>query len=608
MTPEFSPVSAAMVARSHAVGEPRISIDGSRIGWIDAFDGRCDLVIAPSAFDAPPAVVSADVAISGLAAYGGGSWCFGPGDTVLVSAADGALVQLRADGGGVVRRVPVAGRAFAPALGPDGSTVAACVEDDDSCAIATFDLAVPRPRALIVSDGADYSWDPAWSNTGALAWHEWDLTEMSWDGSRIALRSSEGEVRVVAGGDDIGVGQPRFSPDGRRLAWISDESGWWNIVVANADGTRARALRDEENDHAEPAWGPGQRSFAWSPDSRSIAFCRNEHGHGRLAVASLRGRSTRDVAKAWHRGIDWGSVGIVAARSGACTPQQIALTAPDGARRVLARGPVGGFEACGLVEPRPISWSSRRSTVHGLLYVPVFSATGVGFKPPLYVHVHGGPTDQSVVEWNARIAFWVSRGWAVLAPNYRGSTGYGRDYWKALEHQWGVRDVDDTVAGIRHVAREGWCDPRRVVVAGGSAGGYTALLIAAKYPMLARAIVSLYGVADLEQLARTTHRFESRYLDRLVGDPVRHSDRYADRSPVHLADRIRTPLLVLQGSDDPVVPLDQARAIVRAVRASGTPVESRVYRGEGHGFRRLEHRIDELQRTERFLTKWVLSR
>ncbi len=605
---EFPQVSATMVARSHSVGEPRISPDGRQVGWVDAFDGRCDLVIAPSEGASPPSVVSADTPLSGLGAYGGGSWCFGPDDSVLVAASDGALVQLRRDGGGVIRRVGATGRVFAPALGPDGHTVAACVEDDDSCAIATFDLSASRPRPQVVSNGADYAWDPAWSSTGSLAWHEWDLSEMSWDGSRIAVRDSDGDTAIVAGDAATGVGQPRFSPDGRSLAWVSDESGWWNVIVARPDGSKARPLRVEDNDHAEPAWGPGQRSFAWSPDSRAIAFCRNEHGHGRLAIASVRGTTTRDVAKAWHRGLDWSGDGVLAARSGARTPQQIVMTARNGNRSVLARGPVGGFEACGLVEPEPITWKARHATVHGLLYRPSFSALGVGFKPPLYVHVHGGPTDQSVVEWNPRVAYWVSRGWAVLAPNYRGSTGYGREYWKALEQQWGIRDVDDTVAGIRHVARQGWCDPRRIVVAGGSAGGFTALLIAAKYPMLARAIVSLYGVADLEQLARTTHRFESRYLDRLVGDPSRHPTRYRDRSPVHLADRIRTPLLVLQGSADPVVPLDQARAIVRAVRASGTAVESRVYQGEGHGFRRLEHKVDELQRTERFLTKWVLSR
>jgi len=323
----------------------------------------------------------------------------------------------------------------------------------------------------------------------------------------------------------------------------------------------------------------------------------------------VRGHATRELARGWHHSLDWSAAGIAAARSGARTPQQVAVFDPASrVRRVVARGPVAGFEACGLVEPEPITWRVRSAAVHGLLYRPEFSAMGVGFKPPLYVHVHGGPTDQSVVEWNARIAYWVSRGWAVLAPNYRGSTGYGRDYRRALDQQWGVRDVDDVVAGVRHVARQGWCDPRRVVVAGGSAGGFTALLVAARYPMLARAIVSSYGVADLARLARTTHRFESRYLDGLVGDPVRNEARYRDRSPVHLADRIRTPLLVLQGSDDPVVPIDQARAIVRAVRANGTPVESHVYRGEGHGFRKLEHRIDELQRTERFLTKWVLSR
>jgi dipeptidyl aminopeptidase/acylaminoacyl peptidase len=596
-----------MVARSHAVAEPRVAPDGRHMGWIDSFDGRCDLVIAPSDASQPPAVVSADVAVSPLGAYGGGSWCFGPSDTVLIASADGPLVQARIDGGGVLRKVSVPGRAFSPAMGP-GAQVAICVEADDRCEVATIDLDAARPRAAVVSAGADYSWDPDWSPAGELAWHEWDLTEMSWDGSRIAVRDDDGDVSVVAGDDSTGVGQPRFAPDGRHLAYVSDESGWWNVHVARSDGTNARPLRTEANDHAEPAWGPGQRSFAWSPDSRSIALCRNEVGHGRLVVAPLRGRAVRSIGKGWHHGLDWGGPGILAARSGARTPLQIALTQPTGGRAVLARGPVAGFEASDLVEPEPITWKSRQATVHGLLYRPEFSAMGVGFKPPLYVHVHGGPTDQSIVEWNPRIAYWVSRGWAVLAPNYRGSTGYGRAYWKALEQQWGVRDVDDTVAGIRHVARQGWCDPRRIVVAGGSAGGFTALLVAARYPMLARAIVSLYGVADLQRLAKTTHRFESRYLDRLVGDAERDADRYIERSPVNLADQITTPTLVLQGSDDPVVPLDQARAIVRAIRANGTPVESHVYRGEGHGFRRLEHRIDELQRTERFLTKWVLTR
>jgi len=597
-----------MVARSHAVGEPRISADGLRVGWIESFDGRCDLVIAPADGSSPPAVVTADVAVSGLGAYGGGSWCFGPAGSVLVASADGPLVHARDDGGGVLKTIAVNGRAFAPALGPDERTVALCVENDRECVVATVDLTGARPRAHAVSHGADYSWDPAWSPSGELAWHEWDLTGMSWDESRIAIRSADGTTRVVAGGDGCSVGQPRFSPDGRYLAYVNDEGGHWNVTVARADGRGARPLRAEPHDHADPAWGPGQRSFAWSPDSRAIAFSRNEAGFGRLVAASLRGRTTRDIAKAWHHGLDWGNAGIVAARSGSRTPQQVAIAGLDGRRSVLARGPVGGFEASGLIEPVPVTWRSRNASVHGLLYRPSFSATGVGFKPPLYVHVHGGPTDQLVAEWNARIAYWVSRGWAVLAPNYRGSTGYGREYWKALEQQWGVRDVDDTVAGIRHVAREGWCDPRRVVVAGGSAGGFTALLVAARYPLLARAVVSLYGVADLRRLAATTHRFESRYLDRLVGDPVRHATRYVERSPVALADRIRTPLLVLQGSDDPVVPLDQARSIVRAVRSNGTPVETRVYRGEGHGFRRLEHKVDELTRTERFVAKWVLTR
>jgi dipeptidyl aminopeptidase/acylaminoacyl peptidase len=599
-----------MVARSRGVGEPRVAPEGGGFfGWIESFDGRNDLVLARTDGNAPPAVVTADVELSPLGAYGGGTWCFGPDATVFAASATGALFRLRRDGGGLVASYPVDGRAYAPAVAPGGRHVACTVERDDACEIVLFDLEASRPRPTVVSLGADYAWDPAWSVGGDLAWHEWDLSGMSWDASRIARRDTEGTVRTVAGDDGVSVGQPRFSPDGGRLAYLCDATGYWNVWVARADGTNARPLREEPHDHGEPAWGPGQRSFAWSPDGRAIAWCRNELGFGRLVAGAVRGRAVRELARAWHRGIDWGDAAIVAARAGACTPVQIAAYDPSSrTRRVLARGPVAGFEACGLVEPEPIHWSSRRATVHGLLYRPVGSALGHGTKPPLYVHVHGGPTDQCVADWNARIAFWVSRGWAVLAPNYRGSTGYGRRYWKALEERWGVRDVDDTVAGVRYVARQGWCDPRRIVVAGGSAGGFTALLVAANHPNLARAVVSLYGVADLQRLASTTHRFESRYLDRLVGDPVRHAGRYRARSPVHLAHRVTTPLLVLQGSEDPVVPIDQARALVRAVRANGAPVESRVYRGEGHGFRRLDHKVDELVRTERFLDKWVLSR
>ncbi len=196
----------------------------------------------------------------------------------------------------------------------------------------------------------------------------------------------------------------------------------------------------------------------------------------------------------------------------------------------------------------------------------------------------------------------------MLAPNPRGSSGYGRAYERALDVRWGEVDVADTVAGIEAAGREGWADGSRVAVMGGSAGGFTALLVAAHAPAVVRAAVSLSGVTDLFELAATTHRFESRYLDRLVGTLPEHADRYRERSPVTRAHDITVPVLVLQGADDKVVPPSQAQRLVDAMRAAGAPVEHHVYEGEGHGFSRADTIVDSLERIDAFLTTWVVQR
>jgi dipeptidyl aminopeptidase/acylaminoacyl peptidase len=226
----------------------------------------------------------------------------------------------------------------------------------------------------------------------------------------------------------------------------------------------------------------------------------------------------------------------------------------------------------------------------------------------LYVHIHGGPTGQATAAWSPRVQFLVERGWAVLAPDYRGSSGYGREYAQSLSGRWGERDVADVAAGIRHAGREGWCDAERVAVVGGSAGGLTVLLLCALHADLVRAGVSLFGVTDLFELAATTHRFESRYLDRIVGVLPRDAPRYRERSPVTHAADIRVPLLVLQGSDDRAVPAAQAEALVDAMRGAGRSVEYQLYAGEGHGWRRAATIEDEIAHTEAFLRRHVLER
>jgi dipeptidyl aminopeptidase/acylaminoacyl peptidase len=220
--------------------------------------------------------------------------------------------------------------------------------------------------------------------------------------------------------------------------------------------------------------------------------------------------------------------------------------------------------------------------------------------------VHGGPTGQSLADWTPQVQAFVQRGWSVLQPDYRGSSGHGRAYTQALAGRWGDRDVADVAAGIRHAVKEGWADAARVAILGGSAGGMTALLVAAQYPDLVQAVVARYPVCDLVDLALTTHRFESTYHLRLVGPLPAAVDVYRDRSPVSRAADIHAPVLLLHGDKDTSVPVVQSEAIADALRAAGTPVERHVYAGEGHGWRKTATIADDFERVHAFLTRWVL--
>ncbi len=327
-------------------------------------------------------------------------------------------------------------------------------------------------------------------------------------------------------------------------------------------------------------------------------------GFGRLVVGAPGRKSARELSKGWHRGLDWGEGGIVCVRSGAVTPSQIVVLAANGSgRRAVARGPVGGFEATGLVEPRPVMWKSGGATVHGLLWRPAESAGPL----PTVVHVHGGPTGQALADWNPRVQWFVQQGYAVLQPNYRGSTGYGVAYRNALDGRWGELDVADVAAGIKHAVKEGWARPGRVALMGGSAGGFTALNVAAQHPDLVAGVVALFPVTDLLDLAATTHRFESGYTARLVGPLPDARATYDARSPIANTAGSALPVLLLQGEDDRVVNAERTAAFAAALTRAGAAVEHHMYDGEGHGWRRSATVADELERIDVFLRAMVLT-
>jgi dipeptidyl aminopeptidase/acylaminoacyl peptidase len=588
-------------------------------------------------------VVTADPPVTPAAAYGGGAFDWTPdGNALVYASTDGGLYIIDARGG-PARRLVEHGPVAAPAVSPDGTRVAYVVDARD---VAIASIAADGPWPQRVSSGADFCFDPVWSpDSTHLAWHEWDVPHMPWDESRVMLRAPDGhgDPLTVAGGDGVSVQQPRFSPDGSQLAFLCDAEGWLNLWRADGDGTGARPLVKEDAEHGDPSWGPGQRSFAWSPNGRHVAFCRNEQGFGRLCLLDVASGDVRELSRGVHGGLSWVGERIACVRSGAVTPTQVVTIDPGTGTRVeLARGPVGGFEAADLVEPEPVSWTADDGAeVHGRLYRPTASAARSGDTasaarsgdtasaagsgdtasaagsgdtasaaelPPLLLWVHGGPTGQWPASFIPRIAYFVDRGWAVLVPDHRGSTGWGRAYAQRLQGQWGVLDVEDTAVGMRAAVERGWCDPRRMVPIGGSAGGFTVLLLLARHPELCAAGVDLFGVADLFELDETTHRFEAHYLRGIVGPLPETADRYRDRSPVHLADRIEAPLLILQGRADKVVPPAQSQAIADRLRALGRTVELQLYDDEGHGWLRAETLEDELTRTESFLRRHVLLR
>jgi dipeptidyl aminopeptidase/acylaminoacyl peptidase len=655
-------VTAAMVAGGRVVGEPRLAPDGATVAVVSTAGGRAQLVLLPVGGGAE-LVVSTEPPPCSARLDGGGVFDWLPDGSGLVYAAtDGGLWLQRATGGPPrpVTGRHAAGPASAPASSPDGTRVAYVV-DQRHVAVASLDPHGPWPVRLTTT--ADFALDPVWSPDGTLvAWHEWDVPAMPWDASRIALRRAggTGDVEVVAGGAGTAAAQPRFAPDGR-LGFLCDgRSGWSNIWVAAPDGTGAAPLVEEPTEHGGPTWGAGARTWCWSPDGAHVAWRTNDDGFSRLLVARTDDLDWRWlVAKGVHHGLSWRAGRLVAVRTGARTPAQVVVydtgvvVAAEAARRgearerarvtvaqaaagrpelearldeaaeaaarqlgrtgqialpaprtTLARGPVAGWEHLDLPEPEVLRWAGTdgQQVVGRLLRPPGSGA------PPLLCWVHGGPTDQWLAGFNARHAYFLDRGWAILVPDHRGSTGHGRAYAQALAGRWGELDVADCAAGMQQVAARGLADPSRMVPIGSSAGGFTALLLLARHPELCAAGVAVSAVADLVDLAARSHRFEAHYTSSLVGPLPEAYDLHVARSPLSAASGIVAPLLLLHGDADPVVPVDQARALAAELRRLRRPVELHVYEGEGHGWGRPEIVTDELTRIEAFLDRHVLHK
>jgi dipeptidyl aminopeptidase/acylaminoacyl peptidase len=546
--------------------------------------------------------------------YGGGAvWCHG--DTVFYSEfADSRLY--RVEGAGAEPRAitpepaePHALRYADGVVTPDGRTVICVRERHDGDEVVNELVSLPADgsaEARVLVSGHDFFMAPRLDPAGErLAWLAWDHPQMPWDGTELWVGElgALGDARLVAGAADESVIDPQWSPDGV-LHYCSDRTGWWNLY--REDGAALTSLEGAELGFA--AWGFALRSYAFLDDGRIACIVTRD------AVESLElldpGRGTLESA-----GLEWtayavsafcaGSGRVVFAAASATVPYKLISFDPATGRTETLRDPLEvELDPASISVPRAIEFpTGDGATAHAFYYPPTNAAWEgpVGELPPLRVICHGGPTAHTQPQLDLETQFFTQRGIGVVDVNYRGSTGYGREYRRLLNGRWGEIDWQDCIAAARYLAAEGEADPDRTWVEGGSAGGYVVFCALVFDPTAFAAGVSYFGVADVEALALDTHKFESRYLDSMIGPYPERRDLYRARSPVHFADQLERPLLLLQGLDDKVVLPAQAEAMVAVLERKGIEHAYLAFEGEGHGFRKQENVRRSLEATLSFI-------
>ena len=608
-----SPLTPEAMAAPLRLTEVQWDRGGRALVWREERAGRG--VLCAHSDPHAPRDLTDTLSVRATVGYGGGDFAAADGWIVAVGS-DGRLYRLDLDAGPPRPLTPPFGAAAAPTPSPDGQWILYVHSDGQTDRLALVD-AEGALWPLSIATGADFYMQPAWHPDGThIAWVEWDHPQMPWDGSRLQLARLEGSpprlrhVETVAGDDATPVFQPAFSPDGRFLSYIITEGEWDALVLLDLE-TRQRRVLVAGTTLAAPAWTQGLRTYAWSPFGRRIFFRRHEDAAARLQGVDLASGAVETIDLGPYTWFEQPAIAphreALAMIASAPTLPPRLITWEAGRIRIHRYSSAERVPPDHLASPQHLSWKAPDgATVYGLYYPPTHPRIAGHGRPPAILLIHGGPTSHRVATYSPDAQFFATRGFAVLEVNYRGSTGYGRAYRDALKGQWGVLDVVDAVSGAQALVDHGLADPRRLVIMGGSAGGYTVLNALIRHPGFFRAGICLFGVTNLFALAAETHKFEAHYLDTLVGPLPEAADRYRERSPVFHADRIRDPVAIFQGSEDRVVPPSQAEAIVEALQRNGVPHLYRLYPGEGHGWRRPETRIAFYQEVLAFLRQHVL--
>ena len=597
-----SPITALAVTRAALRFSDSLEVDGAHLYWAEsrpAEGGRTVVVrrtttgaiedVTPPGWDARTRVHE----------YGGGGYAVHDGVVFFANFADQRLYRHRPG----EDPQPITPEPSLPA-GDRYSDLAfgdrflICVRERHGRGKAINELVLlsldGSAEPMVIARGHDFFSSPRLSPDGRrLAWLAWDHPDMPWNGTGLWLaplspEGTPGEPRLVAGGRGESIFQPEWSPGGV-LHFASDRSGWWNLYCLE-DG-EVGPVAAVAGDAGVPQWAFRLRRYAFLGDGSIAAVYAGPAGTALLVHGPDGTTRALPAPGTWLAGpVAAGDSLYLIAGSPTAFPAVVRVDAATGEARIL-RAPEGpGLDPAFISIPERVAFPTPDGPAYAFYYSPAnpeFRAPADDL-PPLLVTIHGGPTAAARPVLDPEVQFWTSRGFALADVDYGGSTGYGRAYWERLQGTWGLVDVRDCALAAVHLAATGRADPARLAIRGGSAGGFTTLAALAFRDEFA-AGASHFGVADLELLARDTHKFESRYLDWLVGPYPEERATYRERSPIHHAEGIDRPVILFPGLEDRVVPPHQAEIMAAALRERGVPVAHLTFPGEGHGFRKAEN-------------------
>jgi dipeptidyl aminopeptidase/acylaminoacyl peptidase len=604
-----SPITSDLIV-AKSIGLSEVWLDGADIYWLELRPeeaGRGVVVRYGSGdVNATPFNVRTRVH-----EYGGGAWTVADGVLFFSHDSDRRLYRMGRGDAAPVALTPEGAWRFADGVIDSRRRRWVGVREDHTVSgqepvntIVSIELNASTPSSgRVLVSGHDFYSSPRLSPDGRwLAYLAWDHPKMPWVGTTLYAvplhedGAPSGEPLTIAGGETESVFQPEWSPEGSELFFVSDRSGWWNLYRRELAKPESVPLAPMEAEFGRPQWVFGMSTYAFAGPRRLVCAYESK-GLGRLALIDLDSGTFTPFDVPYT---DFSSVratgGRVVFRGGsAVTPASIVLLNLDSGKTGILRKSTAVADDPDLARyftrVETIEFPTTQNKTAFGLYYPAFNpdySRPEDDKPPLVVKCHGGPTSAAFSTLDLRIQYWTTRGISVLDVNYGGSTGFGREYRERLDGSWGIVDVDDCVNGARYLAERGFVDGARSVITGGSAGGYTTLAALA-FRDYFRGGASYYGVSDPAALARDTHKFESRYLDSLIGPYPQQEELYLARSPLAHADRLSAPVIFFQGDEDLVVPPNQTEGMVAALRRKGTPVGYLLFSGEQHGFRKAEN-------------------